>query len=867
MAHVNFKNMNKLAKHGLVNGLPSKLFTYEYNCVACNKGKQHKASYKAITAVSTISAPLQLLHIDLFGPTSIRSIDHKYYYLVVTDDFSMFTWVKAIRCDNGTEFKNSTLIELCGSKGIRRDYSNARTPQQNGVAERKNRTLIEVLLLEKFEGKADEGFIVGYAAHSKAYRVYNLSSKKIEETLNLRYLEDKPNVQGLGQEWYFDLDYLTDSLGYTRFKSNQPAGTQDPHIHAGTQDDSDSECDEQVIVVPSFPSNRFSGPKVHEASEMVESNSDYAEELARLQRQEHEAKDTAEKYGFGFSKDTEELLRQADMVPAGSIDPAASISADSIDPAASISAGSAEPFPTVIELVHADETSLPPGHSLGSSEHSTRFPSPSDLANSISSSSEMEDIYHHPSTGIFSSSSYDADFGGTVTNLAPIVAVDPVPTKRVNTIHPQSQILRDLTSPVQTRGTLKKSKFGESTFVSYVHDQQRNNHTDYLHCLFACFLSQLEPSSVAQALNDSDWVEAMQEEMQQFINQKVWKLVPLPDGKIAIGTKWILKNKRDARGIVVRNKARLVAQGHRQEEGIDYDEVFAPVARIEAIRLFLAFASYMGFMVYQMDVKSAFLYGEIDEEVYVTQPKGFEDPHFPKHVYKVVKALYGLHQAPRAWYARLSTFLLKHNYRRGTIDKTLFIKKNSRDIILVQVYVDDIIFGSTKKAWCDEFEVLMKGEFEMSAMGELTFFLGLQVKQKPDGIFISQDKYVQDMLKKFDMESVRTATTPNEALKPKSKDEPDDAVNVHLYRSMIGSLMYLTALRPDIMFAVSACSRHQVTPLTSNLNAVKKIFKYLKGQPKLGLWYPRDSPFVLEAYSDSDYAGYHGDRKPTTGGC
>ncbi|GKA07131.1 putative ribonuclease H-like domain-containing protein [Tanacetum coccineum] len=498
--------------------------------------------------------------------------------------------------------------------------------------------------------------------------------------------------------------------------------------------------------------------------------------------------------------------------------------------------------------IPAADTPLPPGHSLGSSENSTRFSSPSDLANHISSSSEMEGIHHHPTTGIFSESTYDADFGGSPTNLAPTIAVDPVPTRR---------------------GTLKKSKFGESALAGYVHDQQRNNHTDYLHCLFACFLSQLEPSSVAQALNDPDWVEAMQEEMQHFVNQDCdGSLCLARKGKIAaIGTKWILKNKRDARGIVVRNKARLVAQGHRQEEGIDYDEVFAPVARIEAIRLFLAFASYMGFMVYQMDVKSAFLYGEIEEEVYVTQPKGFEDPHFPKHVYRVVKALYGLHQAPRAWYARLSTFLLKHNYRRGTIDKTLFIKKNSRDIILVQVYVDDIIFGSTNKAWCDEFEVLMKGEFEMSAMGELTFFLGLQVKQKPDGIFISQDKYVQDMLKKFDMESVRPATTPFEASKPKSKDEPDDAVNVHLYRSMIGSLMYLTASRPDIQFAVSACSRHQVTPLTSNLNAVKKIFKYLKGQPKLGLWYPRDSPFVLEAYSDSDYAGSHGDRKSTTGGC
>ncbi|GKD31143.1 putative ribonuclease H-like domain-containing protein [Tanacetum coccineum] len=262
-----------------------------------------------------------------------------------------------------------------------------------------------------------------------------------------------------------------------------------------------------------------------------------------------------------------------------------------------------------------------------------------------------------------------------------------------------------------------------------------------------------------------------------------------------------------------------------------------------------------------------YLYGEIEEEVYVTQPKGFEDPYFPKHVYRVVKALYGLHQAPRAWYARLSAFLLKHNYRRGTIDKTLFIKKDSRDILLVQVYVDDIIFGSTNKAWCDEFEVLMKGEFKMSAMGEMTFFLGLQVKQLPDGLFISQDKYVKDMLTKFDMESVRTATTPYEAAKTKLKDETDPPVNVHLYRSMIGSLMYLTASRPDIMFAVSACSRHQVTPLTSHLNAVKKIFKYLKGQPKLGLWYPKDSPFQLEAYSDSDYAGSHGDRKSTTGGC
>nr|GFA13541.1 putative ribonuclease H-like domain-containing protein [Tanacetum cinerariifolium] len=286
-------------------------------------------------------------------------------------------------------------------------------------------------------------------------------------------------------------------------------------------------------------------------------------------------------------------------------------------------------------------------------------------------------------------------------------------------------------------------------------------------------------------------------EMQQFRNQKVWVLVPLPDGKWAIGTKWILKNKKDAKGIVCRNKARLVAQGHRQEERTDYTDVFAPVSRIEAIRIFLAFASFIGFKVYQMDVKSAFLYGKIAEEVYVTQPIGIEDPDHPKKVYKVVKAMYGLHQAPRAWYERLSTFLLKHEYRRGSIDQTLFIKKDSNDIML--------------------------SEFEMSSMRSLTFFLGLDVDQRPDGIFIHQEKYVADILKKFDLDNSKLSSTSFEPQKIREKNVPDEPISVYLYRSMIGCLMYLTTTRPDIMFAVCAAA--------------------------------------------SDYVGAHGDRKSTTGGC
>ncbi|GKA65159.1 putative ribonuclease H-like domain-containing protein [Tanacetum coccineum] len=268
-----------------------------------------------------------------------------------------------------------------------------------------------------------------------------------------------------------------------------------------------------------------------------------------------------------------------------------------------------------------------------------------------------------------------------------------------------------------------------------------------------------------------------------------------------------------------------------------------------------------------MDVKSAFLYGTIEEEVYVTQPPTFKDPDNRDKVYKVVKALYGLHQAPRAWYETLANYLLGNGFKRGKIGQTLFIKKQKGDILLVQVYVDDIIFGSTNKELCTAFEKIMKDKFQMSSMGELTFFLGLQVTQKEDGIFISQDKYVAEILKKFNYRDMKSASTLVDLEKPLVKDGDAADVDVHLYRSMIGSLMYLTSSRPDIMFAVCACARFEVTPKTSHLLAIKRIFRYLKGKPTLGLWYSRDSPFELVAYTDSDYAGATQDRKSTTGGC
>ncbi|GJU79318.1 putative ribonuclease H-like domain-containing protein [Tanacetum coccineum] len=725
LGHINFKTMNKMVKGNLVRGLPSKLFENNQTCVACQKGKQHRASCKSKTM----------------------------YFLVVIDDYSRFSWVffmatndetsgilksfitevenlidqrvKVIRYDIGTEFKNKEMNQFCERKGIKREFSVARTPQQNRVAERKNRTLIEAArtMLVDFklpttfwaeavdtacyvQNRADEGFFVGYSINSKAFRVFNNRTRIVEENLHLQFSENTPNIARSTK--------ACDDAGKARIEIVPSKDyimillwTNDP------------------------PFSQSSKSSQDDGSKPLSDDEKNVDEDPR--------------------KDSESIDQEKD---------------DNVN--------------------------------------STNMPALEDY-NIFDLASDDQD------------NSSEAD----MNNLDTTIQVSPISTTRIHKDHPVEQIIGDMNSAPQTRRMTKNLE--EHGLFSSV--QQRTNHKDFQNCMFACFLSQEEPKKL----------------------QEVWTLVELPNGKRAIGTKWVFRNKKDERGIVIKNKARLVAQGYTQEEGIDYDEI-------------LWYKPYAG-------VKSAFLYGKIEEEVYVCQPPGFEDPDFPDRVYKVEKALYGLHQAPRAWYETLSTYLLDNGFQRGKIDKTLFIRRDKGDILLVQVYVDDIIFGSTKKSLCNAFEKLMHEKFQMSSMGELTFFLGLQVKQKNDGIFISQDKYVAKILKKFGFTEVKTASTPMETQKPLLKDEDGEEVDVHMYRSMIGSLMYLTSSRPDIMFAVCACARYQVNPKVSHLHAVKRIFRYLKGQPKLGLWYPKDSPFDLVAYTDSDYARASLDRKSTIGGC
>ncbi|GKA18445.1 retrovirus-related pol polyprotein from transposon TNT 1-94 [Tanacetum coccineum] len=307
---------------------------------------------------------------------------------------------------------------------------------------------------------------------------------------------------------------------------------------------------------------------------------------------------------------------------------------------------------------------------------------------------------------------------------------------------------------------------------------------------------------------------------------------------MVITLKWIYKVKLDELGGILKNKARLVARGYRQEEGMDFEESFAPVARLEVVRIFLAFAAHMNMIVYQMDVKTAFLNGILREEVYISQSDGFVDLDNPNHVYRLKKALYGLKQAPRTWYDLLSSFLLSQGFSKGTVDLTLFISRKGKDILLVQIYVDDIIFSSITTELFDKFSEIMCSKFKMSMMGKISFFLELQISHIPRGIFLNQSKYALESLKKYEMESCDPVDTSMVEKSKLDEDIQGKAVDPTHYRGMVGTLMYLTSSRPDM---------------------------YLRGTVNRGLWYSKDSAIALTAFADADHAGCQDTRRSTSG--
>nr|KAJ0218843.1 hypothetical protein LSAT_V11C300152690 [Lactuca sativa] len=514
-------------------------------CSACEQGKQTKSSFKP-KSCSSISVPLHLLHMDLFGPIHVRSLGGNKYTLVVVDEFTRFTWVvflkkkshaaqeiislihknetltglkvKQLRSDHGTEFRKSTLKEFCDHKGIGQNFSPPRTPQQNGVAERRNRTMIE-------------------AGRTLMIHVCLPMSFWAEAVNTACFTQNRSLIHRIHKK-----------TPYEMLKGRKPDLLSCPYDEVPHAED-EATISNSIVSVPS-----------------------------------------------------------------------------SLNP---------------------DTATRSSNNSSGTNETLEAEDSPATDNSSVSNSLESASVSEHR-------------------------------------YHPVDQIIGNIHDGVRTRSRVS------------------NNF-----CMYINFVSMILPDKIHSALQDADWIKAMQEELNEFERHKVWTLVPRPSRKTIIGTRWVYRNKVDKDGIITRNKARLVAQGFTQIESIDYGETFAPVSRIEAIRLFLAYASYMNFIVYQMDVKRAFLHGMLEEEVFLNQPPGFVDKDHPDYVYRLDKVVYGLKEAPKAWYETLTSYLLENGYRRAAIDNTLFIKNKGSDMILVQIYVDDIIFGSPNEKLNKEFAEIM----------------------------------------------------------------------------------------------------------------------------------------------------------------
>ncbi|CAJ2639360.1 unnamed protein product [Trifolium pratense] len=416
-------------------------------------------------------------------------------------------------------------------------------------------------------------------------------------------------------------------------------------------------------------------------------------------------------------------------------------------------------------------------------------------------------------------------------------------------------------TPSSEEGESSSEKTPHFRSLQEIYEVTENQDNLTLFCLFV----DCEPMNFQEAFEKKTWRTAMDEEIQAIKKNETWELVSLPKGHKAIDVKWVYKAKKNSKGEVERYKARLVAKGYSQRAGIDYDEVFAPVARLETVRLIISLAAQNKWKIHQMDVKSAFLNGVLDEEVYIEQPQGYEVKGEEEKVLKLKKALYGLKQAPRAWNARIDKYFQDKNFIKCPYEHALYIKAQGEDILIVCLYVDDLIFTGNNPTMFEEFKKEMTKEFEMTDIGFMSHYLGIEVKQEDHGILITQEGYAKEVLKKFKMDDANPVSTPMECGIKLSKHEEGETVDPSLFKSLVGSLRYLTCTRPDILYAVGVVSRYMEHPTTTHLKAAKRILRYIKGTTNLGLYYSVSDDYKLVGYSDSDWGGDVDDRKSTSG--
>ncbi|GJR37063.1 putative ribonuclease H-like domain-containing protein [Tanacetum coccineum] len=775
LSHLNFGTINKLAKDDLARGIPKLKFQKDHLCSACALRKSKKSSHQP-KAEDTNQVKLYLLHMDLCGPMRVERINGKKYILVIVDDYSRFTWVRFLRSKDEAPY---AIINISHQTSV------ARTPQQNDIVERRNRTLVEVARTMLIFSKAPL-FLWVEAINTSCYtQNRSLIRLHYNKTLYERMHDKKPDLSFL---------YVFGSLCYPT-NDSKDLGKLNAKADIGIF----------VRYAPAKKAFRIYNRRTQKIMETIHVMFDELTTMASKQ------------FGLGPGIQLMTLATtNSGLVPNPILQqPCNPPNRDDWDrlfqpmfdryfnpPTIAVS-----PVPVAATPRAVDTTESPVSTSIDLDAPSTKSPKTPHFHNDPLHESIHEDSTSHGSSSNVRPSHTPFEHLGRWTKY-----------------HLIENVISKPSCSVSTRNQLQ---------------------TNAIWCYFDAFLTSIEPKNFKQAMTKPSWIDAMQEEIHEFERLQVWELVSCPDKVMLIKLKWIYKVKMDEFGGVLKNKARLVAQVFRQEEGINFEESFAPVVRIEAIRIFVANAANKNMTIFQMYVKMAFLNGELKEEVYVSQPEVFGDQDNPSHVYKLKKALYGLKQAPRAWYDLLSSFLISRHFSKGVVDLTLFTQKVGNDLLLVQIYVEDIIFASTNTAMCNEFANLLTTKIKMSMMGKISFFLGLQISQSPRGIFINQSKYASEIVKKYGLLSTDSIDTPMVEKNKLDEDLQGTPVDATLYRGMIGSLMYLTSSRPDLIYAVCLCAQYQAKLTKKHLQA--------------------DTDMSLTAYADADHAGCQDTRRSTSG--
>lgn len=810
------------------------------HCEVCELAKHKRVPFPISNKVST--SPFYLIHTDVWGPSNVPNVSGSKWFVTFIDDCTRVTWlfllknksevssiflqfvsmiknqfgvkIKKLRSDNAKDYFNHTLNSFCQKEGIIHESSCVHTPQQNGVAERKNGHLLDQTRALLFQNNVPKKFW-GEAILTATYLINRLpstvlASKSPMEVLNSFY----PHISHTNNLH----PRIFGCVAYVHVHSNE-RGKLDPRA---------VKC-----VFLGYSATQKGYKCFHPPSQkfFVSRDVTFNEQVSYFNQPHLQ--------GENLREEDESLI-----LPNLSFGPEIGCEAESIEknqepigPAADVGSATAEPTTGP----HDTNTNTKFGKNLVYSRRGKAIPRSSHVQESNPTSLHEVNPFHPINSN---SGSFD-----DCPSEKSVAQVDP-----------------NLDLPIAlrkgTRTCTKQPLYPLTNYLSF--EKFSPTHKTFLTNLN----TTTTPSSISEALTDRKWKQAMDLEMEALEKNNTWELVTLPPGKKPVGCKWVYTVKYRADGTIERYKARLVAKGFTQTYGVDYLETFAPVAKMNTVRVILSLAANYDWDLQQFDVKNAFLHGDLEEEIYMEVPPGYTRQTAASTVCKLKKALYGLKQSPRAWFGRFTKVMTDLGYKQSQGDHTLFIKhSDSGGVTILLVYVDDIIVTGNEKGEQQRLSQCLAKEFEIKTLGKLKYFLGIEVAHSKKGVFISQQKYITDLLKETGKAACKPASTPVDPNIKLGSAEEDVAVDKEMYQRLVGKLIYLSHTRPDIAFAVSLVSQFMHQPKEAHLQAALRIVQYLKGTPGRGILFKRNKNVNLEAYTDADYAGSVLDRRSTTGYC